>query len=145
MTEDVLNSPALSILLRLESDGLRVSLRDDDTITASPRSRLSADQCNQLYHYRDHLRSLLKICDSGVQERLGEFKKQLAARRDATLPSLLFRPGQPYVKGLCFSCGEHLAEVRYGRCWRCSYAWRLAAGIAINPTTAQALDEARVA
>src|ERR1700722_4532381 len=42
------------------------------------------------------------------------------------IPALLFRADVPYVSGRCFSCGEETGRPAFGRCWRCSLAWRLA-------------------
>ena len=44
----------------------------------------------------------------------------------------------------CFSCGAALPEPRYGRCRRCSLAWRLAVGVPIPAEWAAAYDGARV-
>ena len=73
------------------------------------------------------------------------FKQQFADAPATQIPAFLFRLDLPYVKGACFSCGVALLEIRYGRCLRCSLAWRLAAGVGIPAELAAAVDEARVA
>ena len=94
---------------------------------------------------RPSLRLLLAICDDGTQERVARFKQQCADTPDDAIPSFLFKPDLPYVKGLCFSCGTELPEPWFGRCARCALAWRLAAGVDIPGELAAAVDGARVA
>ncbi len=55
-----------------------------------------------------------------------------------------FRPGVPYVPGSCFSCGDALAALRFGRCWRCSLAWRLAVRLPVPADLAVVLDDVKV-
>ncbi len=58
------------------------------------------------------------------------------------VPAFIFRLGTPYLQGICFSCGDPLPRPRFGRCWRCSLAWRLAAHV--STTAREHLDEAKV-
>jgi len=46
---------------------------------------------------------------------------------------------------VCSSCGNALFLPRFGRCWCCSVAWRLAAGVPVDEVLAEAIDAARVA
>ncbi len=66
------------------------------------------------------------------------------APADVVLPTLVFQAGVPYVKARCFSCGDPTGEPGYGRCWRCSLAWRLAAGVPLPAAQAAVYDGARV-
>jgi hypothetical protein len=72
------------------------------------------------------------------------FRQQLDSTRAPGIPPFLFCPAVPYQAGLCFSCGVGLQERCFGRCWRCSLAWRLACGVPVPPLLASALDDARV-
>jgi len=88
--------------------------------------------------------TLLRICDREVQERQAEFRRQLDVAPPDRIPSFVFKPATPYTRGTCFSCGDRLDTLRFGRCWRCSLAWRLACRLAINVEVAEARDTARL-
>jgi hypothetical protein len=88
---------------------------------------------------------LLRTCDAGVQDRREVFAKQLTLTPAPRVPMFIFRANVPYRQGTCFSCGDRLSEVRFGRCWRCSLAWRLACRLPMTADLAAALDAARVA
>ena len=45
--------------------------------------------------------------------------------------SFLVCPNLSYQRGTCFSCGNPIGD-RYGRCWRCSLAWRVVVGVPIS-------------
>lgn len=119
VTPDVFDSQAVAILCALEADGFTVQLEPDNGIVIVPRSRLTPD-------------------------RVAAFRQQLEATRTPMVPAFMFRPGVAYVHGVCFSCGDALPELRFGRCWRCSVAWRLACRLPIDGALADALDTARV-
>ena len=89
------------------------------------------------------LAALVRACDDGVQARRESFAAQFKAGPASRVPAFLFRSGVAYEAAICFSCGDRLAEVRFGRCWRCALAWRLVA-VRVPAATAAALDEARV-
>lgn len=139
-TDDVLNSPALSLLLRLEADGFEV-VAVEDRLLVKPVSRIAADVRAQLATYRAELLTILRICDVSVQDRREAFSRQLAA--GASIGQLAMCEGLPYVAGQCFSCGDSLPRPVFGRCWRCALAWRCAAGASIPPMIADVYDQQR--
>ena len=161
---ELLDSPALGLLLRMERDELEVEATDDDRIRISPATRLDAERLAEVRRYKPELLGLIRMCDEGVRERLVEYRTQLAGTPAPQVPAFLFRPGVPYQPGICFSCGDILPLAdrrtveshrtdgttinvtlteRFGRCWRCSLAWRLAAGTPLPVAIAQARDEAK--
>ena len=132
LTQDVLHSPAVAVLCDLEHAGLDLAVVDG-RLRVWPVERLTADYEQLIQQHRDELVTLVNICDDGVQERVARFKQLIVdAPADVLLPALVFQAGVPYVKALCFSCGDPLGEPRYGRCWRCSLAWRLAMQVPIT-------------
>lgn len=144
MTADVLNSPALPLLLQLEAGGVRFRL-DGEQVLVSPRGVLTPEQREVFRRHRSAVRTLVSILtDGGVQDRVAEFRRQLAAVPAPRCPAFLFRPDVAYVRGVCFSCGDGVAEPRFGRCWRCSSAWRLACRLPVAAELAAARDAARV-
>ena len=147
LTPDVLDSPAVAILSALEADGFTVQLEPDNGMVIAPRSRLTPERMAEITRHKDALKLLLRCCDAGVQARRDVFEFQLAQTLAPGVPAFLFRPHVPYTPGVCFSCGDGLPEHRFSRCWRCSLAWRLAAGVRIASDfpLAEALDGARCA
>ena len=143
VTQNVLNSPAVAVLYDLEHAGLDLAVVDG-RLRVWPVERLTAEHEQLIQQHRNALVTLVRICDEGVEERLAAFKQQCANTPADSIPSFLFRPDVPYVKGSCFSCGDPITELRYGRCWRCSLAWRLAAGVPLQATQAAVYDESRV-
>lgn len=143
-TADVFQSPAVGILCTLKADGFRVELTADGMLSIAPRSRLTPERMEAIAACKAALKTLLRCCDTGVQARRDVFEFQLAQTPAPRVPAFLFRPGVAYVRGVCFSCGDRLPELRFGRCWRCSLAWRLACRVPIEPALAAALDDARV-
>ena len=112
----------------------------------NPIAKLPPDARALFQQHPDDLRLLVAIAtDAGVHERRDAFRAQLEAASAPTVPAFLFRAGVSYQPGICFSCGTSLSEPRFGRCWRCSIAWRLAARLPVSPQLADPLDEARVA
>jgi hypothetical protein len=141
MTADVLASPVLELLMSLEIrgcdvtlDGPEICIRPAGVLTAAERATLQA-------HYEDARMLVLLSTDAAIHARRDVFRQQLEAAPATMVSAFLFRPDVPYVKGRCFSCGDALDAVRFGRCWRCSLAWRLACRLSI-PTSEY--DEARV-
>ncbi len=143
MSQDVLDSLAVAVLCDLEHAGLDLAVVDG-RLRVWPVERLTAEHEQRIQQHRNALVTLVRICDEGVQERLVAFKQQCAGSPADSTPPFLFRPDVPYVKGSCFSCGDPITELRYGRCWRCSLAWRLAAGVPLPATQAAVYDESRV-
>jgi hypothetical protein len=141
MAIDVLNSPALPLLLQLEADGFNVAVIDG-RLLVKPIERLAPEVRAQLACYRREVLTLVRVCDEGVQERRELFRAQLAA--GVGIGRLAMAADLPYVAGQCFSCGYALARPIFGRCWRCALAWRLAAGVAIPPMVGDVYDKQRV-
>jgi hypothetical protein len=141
MTVDVFTSPALSLLLDLEQRGCRIGLDGADICIRPAGVLTAAERVTLQAHYEDARLLVLLSSDAAIHTRRDAFRHQLAAAPAPTVPAFLFRPGVPYVRGRCFSCGDALDALRFGRCWRCSLAWRLACCMPI-PTSAY--DEARL-
>ena len=112
-----------------------------DSITIAPRSRLTPEQMRTIAVHKDALKGLLR--DDDVVARRAEFAQQLACTPAPSVPAFLFTTGVTYTKGICFSCGDVLSRWTFGRCWRCSLAWRLTRALPISADLAQTLDEAR--
>ena len=142
-TNDVLNSPAVAVLCGLEHAGLDLAVVNG-RLRVWPVERLTNDHEHLIQQHRDALVTLVGICDDGVQERLAAFKLQLREAPEGSTPDFVFRPGTAYAAGVCFSCGDALPETRWGRCWPCSLAWRMAAGVPIPSDRAAGYDGARV-
>jgi hypothetical protein len=138
---DVLNSPALPLLIQLEADGFEVAAVDD-RLLVKPIDRLAPEVRAQLATFRRELVTLVRICDTGVQSRRAAFQVQLQA--GISLGRLALSPDLPYVAGTCFSCGDGLPRPVFGRCWRCALAWRLAMGVPITPMVGDVYDRQRV-
>jgi hypothetical protein len=144
VTANVLDSPAVPLLVELEQQGCRVELTPHKLIV-EPASRLSPHQRAAVLAYARELALLVRCLDPGVVERRDLFRRQLESTPAPRVPSFLFRPDVPYVQAACFSCGDVLPEARFSRCWRCSLAWRLASRVPISTELAAAMDAARVA
>ncbi len=141
--EPVLDGPALGLLLDLEHDGFSVELGDDGVLRIRPRDRLSPDRLAEILRHKDALRVLVRSVDAGVEARVEVFKAQLATTPAPAMPAFLFKPNVPYIRGICFACGERLPHLKFGRCWRCSVAWRLAACIRLDVELVRGRDEAK--
>ena len=141
---DALASPAVEVLVGLETKGFELTVVGGH-LDVDPGARLSAEQVAKLTEYRDELVLLVLIFDDGTQQRVAVFEQQLANTPAPQIPAFLFQPDVPHVRGHCFSCGAKLAENRFGRCVRCSLAWRLAAGVDLSAELPAAVDEASVA
>jgi hypothetical protein len=144
LTLNVFESPALGILCDLEADGFRVALTADGVLSIAPRSRLTPERMQAIAAHKDAIKTLLRCCDEGVVARRNAFRAQFDAAPLETVPALLFRADVPYVPGCCFSCGEENGRARFGRCWRCSLAWRLACRLPIPADLGAAVDTAKV-
>jgi hypothetical protein len=145
VNNDLLDSPALPLLLALEAAGVQFKV-DGDEVLVSPRGVLTPGQRALFRAHRAAVKAIINIStDAGIQARRNTFRQQLEATAAPAVPAFLFKPGIAYVKGVCFSCGDGLPDVRFGRCWRCSLAWRLACRLPVPAALAVALDAARVA
>ena len=144
LTPNVFESPAVGILCNLEADGFRVALTADDALSIAPRSRLTPERMQAIATHKDAIKTLLRCCDEGVVARRDAFRAQFNAAPVEIIPALLFRADVPYVSGRCFSCGEETGRPAFGRCWRCSLAWRLACRLPIPADLGAAMDTAKV-
>ncbi len=142
VTSNVLNSPAVAVLCDLEHAGLDLAVVDG-RLRVRPVERLTAEHEQLIRQHRDALVTLLRICDQGVRERVAVFRAQLEAD-PTTIGPFLFKVGVPYGRGACFSCGACLPDACFGRCWRCSLAWRLACQLPVPAELARAYDETKV-
>lgn len=143
--EDVFRSPALPLLVELEAAGLVVVTTETGALRIGPADRLTPSQLAAIEQHRDALKTLALICEDGVQARRMAFVARLAKAEAALVPALVYRSDVPYVAGLCFSCGDPNGRTTFGRCWRCSLAWRLALRAPVPVEVATASDEARIA
>ncbi len=139
----VFDGPGLPLLLELEQEGFDLAVRRGE-LWVRPVDQLTSEQQAKIQRHRDELVTLVRVCDADVQERLVAFKQQFREAPEGTTPDFVFQRGTPYAKAVCFSCAAALPEPRYGRCWRCSLAWRMAAGVPIPTEQAAAYDGARV-
>jgi hypothetical protein len=144
VTTDVFESQALILLHHLKAEGFEFQVVEPDILRVRPVDRVTPELRADLQRHKSGLLMLIRMGDAGVQERRDVFTRQLVATPTPQVPAFLYRPDVPYVKGKCFSCRDLLPEPRFGRCWRCSLAWRLAAGVSIDADLATALDAARV-
>jgi hypothetical protein len=143
LDHDVLRGPAHSVLLQLEARGVRFRL-DGDVVLISPPGALTPEERAVFGQHRDAVRVLVAICtDEAIQARRDAFRREVEAAPPSRVPAFLFKPGVAYVRGLCFSCGDGLPELRFGRCWRCCLAWRLACRLPMPTHVAAAFDAAR--
>ena len=145
MTDDVLASPARPVLLELQAAGVRFRL-EGDQVLVSPRGALTPEHRDLFRQHREAVRALVAIStDAGIVARRDVFAQQLAQTPAPTVPAFIFKPDVPYMQGTCFSCGDGLPELHFGRCGRCSIAWRLACRVPVPAELAAAFDTARVA
>ena len=143
MDATVFESPALLLLVELEHAGFQLRLSSGDRIQVEPGSKLTDAQRRFLTDYKVAIVMLLRCCDDGVVDRRDAFRAQLEVTAPQMTPAFLFRPDVPYVAGRCFSCGEVNGRATFGRCWRCSLAWRLACRLPIPADLAAVIDSAR--
>jgi hypothetical protein len=142
---DVVEPTAVALLRDLQRDGFDVELMPDGALSIAPRSRLTPQRMVTIATHKDALKRLLvALRETGVTVRRDVFADQLARTPAPHVPPFLFTPGIVYAKGTCFSCGDPLPELTFSRCWRCSFAWRLACQVPIPADLATALDSAKV-
>jgi hypothetical protein len=143
MVDDIFASPAVPLFLSLAEQGFTVSLSAEGRLQVAPGSRLSAEQRRQLVAQKDALLVLVRVSDPDVLLRRDVFRRRLDAAERTMLPALQYRADVPYAAGVCFSCGDSNGRSGYGRCWRCSLAWRLAARVPVPANIALVLDVAK--
>jgi hypothetical protein len=137
---DVLASPAVGLLCRLEAEGFTLWI-DDGDLVVRPISRLEASFRAELRAHKADLLMLVRICDDGVQDRRQAIERAIAG--GVPRESAVVRPDVTYVAGVCFSCGVAHDAPRFGKCWRCALAWRLALRLPIDPGLALVYDNQR--
>jgi hypothetical protein len=141
---EALTTPALPLLAQLSAIGVRFKL-DGDRVLVSPRGVLTPDQRELFRQHEPAVRVLVSIlADVDVQHRVTAFRQQFNATPAPHVPAFLYRPDVPYVAARCFSCGDSNDRPTFGRCWRCSLAWRLACRLPISAELADAMDTAKV-
>jgi hypothetical protein len=97
VTQSVLNSPVLPLLLQLETGGVRFRLHGEQVLV-SPRGSLAAEHREVFRRHREAVKALVPILlDRAVQERRAEFRRQFEAAPAPTVPAFLFRD-VPYTK-----------------------------------------------
>jgi hypothetical protein len=141
-TASAFDSEALPLLLTLEEQGFEFRAASG-ALFIKPAERVTPELHAQLRQHRPALITLVRVYDQGVQDRVQDFRGQLEAD-PTTIGPFLFKAGIPYRRGDCFSCGATLPEPQYGRCWRCSLAWRMACRLPIPTDVARAYDESKV-
>jgi hypothetical protein len=103
------------------------------------------DAALELFYTTRHPGEIPLLSDDDVVARSAVFRQQLEATPPPAVPAFLFKAGIPYTPAVCFSCGEPNGRTTFGRCWRCSVAWRLECRLPIQADVATALDSAKVA
>ena len=141
-TPNVFDSVALPLLITLQEQGFELQVTNG-ALFIKPVERVTPELRAQLRQHKPALMTLVCVCDQGVQDRVEVFRAQLEAD-PLTVGPFLFIAGVPYSKSICFSCGAGLCDAGFGRCWRCSLAWRLAYRLPVPAETAAAHDEAKV-
>jgi hypothetical protein len=136
---DVLNSPAHRVLLELADAGVQIRVVDG-RVRLSPLNLITEDQRAALGAHPKAVRLLAIIgTDDGVQARVEEFSRQLAAEGDGA-----FRfETSPWVGVRCWSCGD--ATLRPMRCWRFVLSLRLACHVPTDESFADRLTQAEAA
>jgi hypothetical protein len=144
MTVDVLETPALALLCQLEAAGFEFRVTEPDILRVRPQSRVTPELRAKLRRHKSEILVLIRICDAGVLARRQAFARQLETAPDGVIvPRLVFRE-TPYVSGRCHACGNVLESARWGSCWRCSFARRLACHAPIPVDLFATYDEARI-
>jgi len=139
---NVPDRPASSLLAEWEAEGFTFAVRDN-RLFVHPADRLTPAHRERLVRDRDVILMLQRVSDAGTRDRFDVFRAQLEAAPVGTIPAFLFLADVAYVAGRCFSCGDQTGRGVFGRCWRCSLAWRLACRVPIPPELVVATDKAR--
>jgi hypothetical protein len=143
--QTVIGSPLFASFAELARQGFTFALWPDGTVQVRPIDRLPAHARVLMRQHPEDLRLLVSVLsDPDLQARRTMFDTQLQTTTAPRVPAFLFTPDVPYTKGHCFSCGDALTQWRFGRCWRCSLAWRLVCHLSIEESLAKALDDAKV-
>ena len=142
MDTSVFDGPGLSLLRELDQGGVDLAVRGGE-LWARPFDHLTPEQRKGIHRYRAELITLVRCRDDGVQRRVEVYRAQIETDPNVRGP-FLYVSGVAYVRGVCFSCAASLAAPAFGRCWRCSLAWRMAAEVPIPAEHAAAYDGVRV-
>lgn len=134
---------AVGIVRELIASGFWLRVADTDRLQVEPGSRLTLEQRQLLAQHKTEVLALLRDCDDGVFRRHLLFHRQFRAAAAGQLPCFVFEPDVPYAPGVCFSCGDPNNRPNFGRCRRCSLAWRLACDLPIPADLAAAIDGAK--
>lgn len=141
VTPDVFENQALTLFRQLKAEGFEFQVAEPNILRVRPVGRVTPELRAELQRHKSHL---LMLCDTGVWARHDVFTRQLdAAPSSVLVPRFVFRESQ-YSKGRCHACGEALECVRWGSCWRCMLARRLACRAPIPANLLAAHDEARI-
>jgi len=144
VTADVFESQALTLLRQLKAEGFEIQVAEPDILRVRPVDRVTPELRADLQRHKPGLLILIRIWDAGVQDRRQAFVRQLeTAPTGVLVPRLVFREA-PYVNGRCHACGDALERARWGSCWRCSLARRLACHAPVPADLFTAYDEARI-
>lgn len=123
---------AVSLFTDLRERGFAVEISTGG-VAVSPATRLTPEDAQQLRTHRDALLELLVRLDDGVRARLRRFEELLAVPRHVVLPALtMLDPAPTPEAGRCGSCGVLTGSRRWGACWRCRCAWRLAIKVSLD-------------
>ena len=139
---NVFNSAAFPLFITLQEQGFEFQVTGG-ALFIKPVDRVTKELRVKLRQHKPTLITLVRVWDQGVQDRVEVFRAQLEAD-PTTIGPFLFTAGVPYSKGICFSCGAGLPDACFGRCSRCSLAWRLAYRLPVPAELGAAHDEARV-
>jgi hypothetical protein len=105
------------LMATLADCGVTVLLDGPDLILR-PRARLTPDLLASVRAEKAALVERLRSQADAVAARVATFR--------ASGPPWVLRSGLSYKRGRCFSCGDTLAGVVFGRCAVCSEAlWRV--------------------
>ncbi len=144
VTADVFESAAFTLLLQLQAEGFEIQVAEPDILRVRPVDRVTPELRADLQRHKPALLMLIRICDAGVQERREAFARQLEAAPAGVLMSRLVFREVPYLNGRCHACGDALERARWGSCWRCCLARRLACHAPVAADLFTAYDEARL-
>ena len=138
----VFDSPLFPVIIQLAGHGFEFRILPDTQVLVRPIHRVPPHARKLMRQYPGDLRLLVTMAtDPAVAERRDAFHEQVET---IPAPPFLFRANVPYVPGRCFSCGDAFPALHFGRCWRCSVAWRLVCDLPISKNVAAAIDTAKV-
>ena len=145
VTADVFESQALTLLRQLKADGFEFQVAEPDILRVRPVDRVTPELRADLQRHKPGLLTLIRCLDPGVLARRNVMRALVEQAEHARhVPQLVFRQDVAYAPGVCFSCADRLDGPRWGSCWRCMLARRLACRAPIPADLLAACDEARV-